>query len=125
MSDITSQYNKFKTWSANTSYKVDDTVVPSIPNNFYYTCTTAGTSGATEPTNWAAADGTGVSWAKSSTSVLQFITSYVSGTCSTYALSSCNPSYTTEFDSNDASTVLKVVISSAGGGALTSYFMNK
>ena len=127
MSDITSQYNKFKNWSANTSYVIGDTVVPSNANNFYYTCTTAGISGATEPPNWtpsAVVDGT-VVWAKSSSSVLQFVDDYVNNTYFSFVQTGSAPYYTTEFDSNDANTVLKVIISSSGGGALTSYFMKK
>lgn len=37
-------------WAASTAFAVDNEVRPTTPNNFIYKCTTAGTSGATEPT---------------------------------------------------------------------------
>jgi len=38
------------TWQASTSYSVGNWVRPTTPNKHFYKCTTAGTSGATEPT---------------------------------------------------------------------------
>lgn len=37
-------------WAATTAYSLGNYVVPTSPNNRVYECTTAGTSGATEPT---------------------------------------------------------------------------
>lgn len=37
-------------WQATTAYSLGDTVEPTTPNTFAYVCTTAGTSGSTEPT---------------------------------------------------------------------------
>ena len=38
------------TWQASTAYALGDTVVPTADNTYYYECTTAGTSGVSEPT---------------------------------------------------------------------------
>ena len=38
------------TWSTSTAYALNDIVMPSTLNGDYYECTTAGTSGANEPT---------------------------------------------------------------------------
>ncbi len=38
------------TWTATTAYIVGDTVIPATPNDQVYKCTTAGTSGGSEPT---------------------------------------------------------------------------
>lgn len=43
-------------WTAGTAYAVGDTVVPEPRNGHYYTCTVAGTSGASQPT-WPTDDG--------------------------------------------------------------------
>ena len=37
-------------WVANTAYVVGDTVIPTVANEVEYKCTTAGTSGASQPT---------------------------------------------------------------------------
>lgn len=37
-------------WDNATAYALGYTIEPTTPNTFYYMCTTAGTSGATEPT---------------------------------------------------------------------------
>lgn len=39
-------------WAASTAYALNAIVVPTTANGFYYVCTTAGTSGTTQPT-WA------------------------------------------------------------------------
>lgn len=55
------------TWVANTAYSLNDMVIPTTPNNYYYVCTTAGTSHATTEPTWTTdigdtiADGT-VEW---------------------------------------------------------------
>ena len=41
-----------KLFSANSVYAIGDVIHPSTPNGYRYICTTAGTSAATEPTNW-------------------------------------------------------------------------
>lgn len=43
-------------WEADTAYSVGDYIKPTTLNGFYYICTTAGTSGSTEPT-WNETDG--------------------------------------------------------------------
>jgi len=44
-------------WSPTTAYSVGDRVRPTTTNGYYYECTTAGVSAATEPTNWPTAEG--------------------------------------------------------------------
>jgi len=44
------------TWAASTAYAVGDKVVPTTKNGNIYECTTAGTSGTTEPT-WPTTEG--------------------------------------------------------------------
>lgn len=43
-------------WAASTAYASGDYVIPTTPNGRLYKCTTAGTSGASEPT-WPTTDG--------------------------------------------------------------------
>jgi len=40
------------TWVANTAYSLNDMVIPTTPNGYYYVCTTAGTSHATTEPTW-------------------------------------------------------------------------
>lgn len=47
-------------WQASTAYSLADRVVPTTPNECVYECTTAGTTGATEPT-WPITPGATVS----------------------------------------------------------------
>jgi hypothetical protein len=51
-------YAPYSTWAASTVYTVNAARVPSVNNGHYYTVTTAGTSGATEPTWPTASAGT-------------------------------------------------------------------
>lgn len=44
------------TWQPSRSYALHDVVVPSIPNDRFYVCVTAGTSGTGEPT-WSTTNG--------------------------------------------------------------------
>jgi hypothetical protein len=44
------------TWQPSKYYDIHDIVVPSIPNDRFYVCVTAGTSGTSEPT-WSTTDG--------------------------------------------------------------------
>ena len=41
-----------ETWAAQTAYSVGDVVQPTTPNNYWYKCTTAGTSSLYEPVTW-------------------------------------------------------------------------
>ena len=41
------------TWQASTTYTSGDVVVPTTRNGYYYECTTAGDSDATEPATWS------------------------------------------------------------------------
>jgi len=43
-------------WVASTAYALGDIVIPTTNNGFWYECTTAGTSGASEPT-WPTTEG--------------------------------------------------------------------
>lgn len=43
-------YEQYEDWAATTAYVLDDIVEPSTPNGYAYRCTTAGTSGGSEPT---------------------------------------------------------------------------
>jgi len=52
MENITADYNVFPKWRSGQSYAAGASVIPSNPNRRYYTCTTAGTSGTTEPDWW-------------------------------------------------------------------------
>lgn len=38
------------TWVGSKGYSLNDMIIPTTPNNYYYICTTAGTSGGDEPT---------------------------------------------------------------------------
>lgn len=53
---ITEDTNGKTTWQPSTYYNEHDIVVPSIPNDRFYVCVTAGTSGQSEPV-WATTDG--------------------------------------------------------------------
>ncbi|MED3912665.1 right-handed parallel beta-helix repeat-containing protein [Peribacillus simplex] len=48
--------NGMTPWVSSTNFTVGALIVPSVSNNFYYECTTSGTSGATEP-SWTASSG--------------------------------------------------------------------
>lgn len=59
-------YDDNSQWQASTAYTVDDIVVPTTHNGYRYKCTSAGTSGSTEPT-WPTTIGNtvvdnGVTW---------------------------------------------------------------
>lgn len=64
---ITRVDNKHLQWASNTIYEVGDRIVPTVLDTYYYTCTTSGKTGASEPT-WAATntDGT-AAWERSGT----------------------------------------------------------
>jgi prepilin-type N-terminal cleavage/methylation domain-containing protein len=53
MANIAADYKKYPGWKAGHTYQVNDVVLPSpyssIGQRFYYKCTTAGTSGSSEP----------------------------------------------------------------------------
>jgi prepilin-type N-terminal cleavage/methylation domain-containing protein len=67
MENLTADSNVYPKWRLETAYAEGIRVIPANFNGYYYTCTTAGTSGNTEPTNWptisgaTVADGT-VTW---------------------------------------------------------------
>ena len=69
MENITADYNVFPKWRSGQSYAAGASVIPSNPNRRYYTCTTAGTSGTTEPDWWSSGpaftEPTGVKWTDS------------------------------------------------------------
>jgi len=72
MENIRAAYHGNPKWRSGTAYAVNATVIPTNPNGRYYTCTTAGTSGATEPA-WfrggSLSDGT-VQWGVASSPVV-------------------------------------------------------
>ncbi len=39
-------------WAASTAYTLGQSITPTTPNSYRYQCTTAGTSGGTEPGSW-------------------------------------------------------------------------
>jgi prepilin-type N-terminal cleavage/methylation domain-containing protein len=66
MENITADYNNHTQWQASTSYSINAIVIPTTKNWHFYRCTTAGTSGASEPT-WPTAAGStvtdgGITW---------------------------------------------------------------
>mgnify|MGYP001204036055 CR=1 FL=1 len=66
ISDLVFDDSNANTWGADQIYAVGQTVLPVLAENYYYECTTAGTSGATEPT-WSTTPGSstvdnGVVW---------------------------------------------------------------
>jgi prepilin-type N-terminal cleavage/methylation domain-containing protein len=50
MENIRAAYHRYPKWRSGTVYAAGAMVIPTNPNGRYYTCTTGGTSGATEPT---------------------------------------------------------------------------
>jgi len=52
MENITVDYNVYPQWRGGAAYTAGSKVIPINFNGLYYECTVAGTSGATEPTNW-------------------------------------------------------------------------
>lgn len=56
MANITADYNVYPKWRSGASYPSGSYVVPTYFNGRYYRCTTAGTSGASEP-NWPLSSG--------------------------------------------------------------------
>jgi prepilin-type N-terminal cleavage/methylation domain-containing protein len=66
MENITADYNNHTIWQASASYSINAIVIPTTKNWHFYRCTTAGTSGASEPTWPTAAGGTvtdgGITW---------------------------------------------------------------
>lgn len=52
MENITAAYNGYPRWNQSTIYTVGSIVTPTVKNGHFYRCTTAGTSGAVEPSNW-------------------------------------------------------------------------
>lgn len=66
MENIIADYNRLNAlnlrykWQASTPYRVGAVVFPSVSNGYYYTCSTAGTSGASEPA-WPTTTGATVS----------------------------------------------------------------
>jgi prepilin-type N-terminal cleavage/methylation domain-containing protein len=66
MENITADYNNHTIWQASASYSINAIVISTTKNWHFYRCTTAGTSGASEPTWPTAAGGTvtdgGITW---------------------------------------------------------------
>jgi len=62
---VTRVDTKYLQWAANTVYEVGDRIVPTVLDTYYYTCTTVGRSGSTEPV-WAATNSDGTTdWIRS------------------------------------------------------------
>ncbi|GAG80572.1 unnamed protein product, partial [marine sediment metagenome] len=49
LGEVIESWAEFAIWKASTAYSLGDVVEPTTPNDYVYECTTAGTSGATEP----------------------------------------------------------------------------
>lgn len=70
MENIRADYNGYPKWRSGTAYTTSSYIIPTNFNGHYYKCTTAGTSGPAEPTNWplnsagTVTDG-GVTWTES------------------------------------------------------------
>lgn len=47
---VAAEPRNFVTWQASTAFTTDDSAWPTVKNGFYYECTTAGTTGGSEPT---------------------------------------------------------------------------
>ena len=69
MENITADYNVYPKWRSGEFYAVGANVIPTNSNRHYYTCTSAGTSGTTEPDWWSSGpaftEPTGVKWTDS------------------------------------------------------------
>lgn len=52
MENITADSNVYPKWRKGTAYTAGTNVIPANYNGFYYQCTTSGTSGASEPSDW-------------------------------------------------------------------------
>jgi len=56
MANITADYKRYPAWKASSTYSSGDMVIPTpysvMGQRYYYKCTTAGTSGSSEPNNW-------------------------------------------------------------------------
>lgn len=57
MANIMADANVYPKWRSGTAYTNTNYVIPSNFNGFYYQCTSAGTSGTSEPTNWPVRSG--------------------------------------------------------------------
>jgi prepilin-type N-terminal cleavage/methylation domain-containing protein len=59
MAKITQYYNGYPKWRSGTAYTttVNNFVVPTVRNGFYYKCTLGGTSNSSEPTSWPTISG--------------------------------------------------------------------
>ena len=57
MANIMADANVYPKWRSGTAYTNTNYVIPSNFNGFYYQCTSAGTSGTSEPTNWPVKSG--------------------------------------------------------------------
>ncbi len=115
-------------WSANTVYSLTNTVYPITVNGYTYVCTTAGTSGTTEPvwplvTNGTVTDGTAV-WTLNSVGTANVLATIYEGQISSLSFTTSGvPFQIFEFGNSDFSISnvdINVTVTSPGG-AVVSY----
>lgn len=154
MENITADYNVFPKWRSGQSYAAGASVIPSNPNRRYYTCTTAGTSGSSEPDWWNSkspyTDGS-VQWTESGSlkdrlpppPTLQTLRTRIGAEGSSQPANdygkNSDGTYTTytvvvnrfvRFDTNDkeqddpSGNILKVTLQNENGETLTSLFLS-
>jgi prepilin-type N-terminal cleavage/methylation domain-containing protein len=146
MENITADYNKYPKWKASASYSVNNVVIPTNMNGRCYKCTTAGTSGTSEPT-WplttggTVSDGTGspAGWtdngkvhdANSLTTLKNNIGAEGSSPDNSYGKYSVDKNRFIQFDpttgnetSSATNDILKVSIKNDIGETLTALFMS-
>ena len=151
MENITADYNIYPKWRSGESYAVGARVIPSNPNRRYYTCTTAGTSGTTEPDWWGSGpdftEPTGVKWTDSGSlktllplptlrtrigveGSVQSANEYGKNSDGTYTTYTVVVNRFVRFDTNDkeqddpSGNMLKVTLRNENGETLTALFFS-
>ena len=151
MENITADYNIYPKWRSGESYAVGARVIPSNPNRRYYTCTTAGTSGTTEPDWWGSGpdftEPTGVKWTDSGSlktllplptlrtrigveGSVQSANEYGKNSDGTYTTYTVVVNRFVRFDTNDKEqddpngNILKLTLQNENGETLTSLFLS-
>jgi prepilin-type N-terminal cleavage/methylation domain-containing protein len=154
MENIRADYNVYPKWRSGAVYTTSNYVIPTNFNGHYYKCTTAGTSGATEP-NWPLnSAGTvtvdGVTWTESGSPWTSAFLTTLKGnigaegsdqTANNYGKNPDGTTYTkynvvrnrfTQFvndidqdsDASGANKILKVTLKNDNGETLTALFFS-
>ena len=151
MENITADYNVYRKWRSGESYAAGASVIPFNPNRRYYTCTTAGTSGTTEPDWWGSGpdftEPTGVKWTDSGSlktllplptlrtrigveGSVQSANEYGKNSDGTYTTYTVVVNRFVRFDTNDkeqddpSGNMLKVTLRNENGETLTALFFS-